>query len=110
MPQAQNVYVTRLHVSYDREHFPEDLVFQETGERQNFQGRYVIRHPFTGQTSCNTEQYHAQVKERQEREAQTLADLTGWDIDDIRQKIPFMVAAETDTDDRNWWQRLWGTD
>ena len=110
MPQAQNVYVTRLHVSYDREHFPEDLVFQETGDRQNFQGRYVIRHPFAGQTSCNTEQYHAQVKERQEREAQTLADLTGWDIDDIRQKIPFMVAAETDTDDKNWWQRLWGTD
>ncbi len=110
MPQAQNVYVTRLHVSYDREHFPEDLVFQETGERQNFQGRYVIRHPFTAQTSCNTEQYHAQVKERQEREAQTLADLTGWDINDIRQKIPFMVAAETDADDRNWWQRLWETD
>ena len=110
MPQAQNVFVTRLHVSYDREHFPQDLVFQETGDRQNFQGRYVIRHPFTGQLSCDANQYHAQVKERQEREAQTLANLTGWDIDDIRQKIPFMVAAETDADDRNWWQRLWGTD
>lgn len=108
--QAQNVFVTRLHVSYDRDHFPEDLVLQETGERQNFQGRYVIRHPFTAKTSCNAEQYHAQVKERQEREAQTLADLTGWDIDVIRQRIPFMVAAETDTDDRNWWQRLWNTD
>jgi hypothetical protein len=108
MPQAQNVFVTRLHVSYDRDHFPEDLVFQETGERQNFQGRYVIRHPFTGQTNCNSEQYQAQVRERQEREAQTLADLTGWDIHDIRLKIPFMAAA--DPDDRNWWQRLWGTD
>ena len=110
MPQAQNVFVTRLHVSYDRDHFPQDLVFQETGERQNFQGRYVIRHPFTGQTNCNNEQYRAQVRERQEREAQTLADLTGWDLNDIRQKIPFMAAADTDTDDRNWWQRLWGTD
>ena len=109
-PQARNVFVTRLHVSYDRDHFPEDLVFQETGERQNFQGRYVIRHPFTGQTVCNTEQYRAQVRERQEREAQALADLTGWEIDDIRRKIPFMVAAETDADDRNWWQRLWDTD
>jgi hypothetical protein len=109
--KAQNVFVTRLHVSYDREHFPQDLVFQETGDRQNFQGRYVIRHPFTGQTSCNSEQleqYRASVKARQEREAQTLADLTGWDIDDIRRKIPFMVAP--DVDDRNWWQRLWGTD
>jgi hypothetical protein len=112
-PQAQNVFVTRLHVSYDRRHFPEDLVFQETGDRQNFQGRYVIRHPFTGQASCNDEryeQYRASVKERQEREAQTLAELTGWDIEDIRQKIPFMFAAEADADNRNWWQRLWGTD
>lgn len=111
MPPAQNVFVTRLHVSYDRAHFPEDLVFQETGDRQNFQGRYVIRHPFTGQTSCNEEQYQqyrASVRDRQEREAQTLAELTGWDIDDIRKKIPFMLAAEVD--DRNWWQRLWGTD
>ena len=40
---AQDVFVTRLHVRYDRENFPEDLVFQETGDRQNFQGRYVIR-------------------------------------------------------------------
>ena len=113
VPQAQNVFVTRLHVSYDREHFPEDLVFQETGDRQNFQGRYVVRHPFSGQTSCNDEQYEqyrTSVRERQEREAQVLADLTGWDIDDIRKKVPFMMAAETEADDRNWWQRLWGTD
>ena len=110
MPQTQNVFVTRLHVSYDREHFPEDLVFQETGERQNFQGRYVIRHPFTGQTNCDNSEYQAQVRERQEREAQTLAQLTGWNIEDIRKKIPFMVAAEIDTENRNWWQRLWGTD
>jgi hypothetical protein len=47
-PGAQNVFVTRLHVRYDREHFPEDLVFQETGDRQNFQGRYVVRHPWNG--------------------------------------------------------------
>ena len=26
-------FVTRLHVRYDRAHFPEDLVFQETGDR-----------------------------------------------------------------------------
>jgi len=35
----QNVFVTRLHVRYDQAHFPEDLVFQETGDRTNFQGR-----------------------------------------------------------------------
>src|SRR5215470_17647182 len=36
-----NVYLSRLHVRYDNAHFPEDLVFQETGDRANFQGRYV---------------------------------------------------------------------
>jgi len=41
-PQAQNVFVTRLHVRYDAEHFPEDLMFQETGDRQNFQVRDAL--------------------------------------------------------------------
>ncbi|MEM8934339.1 MAG: DUF2330 domain-containing protein, partial [Acidobacteriota bacterium] len=47
-PQAQNVYVTRLHVLYTAETFPEDLHFQSTGDRTNFQGRYVIHRPWTG--------------------------------------------------------------
>jgi hypothetical protein len=32
-----NVLLTRLHVRYDGAHFPEDLVFQETSDRTNFQ-------------------------------------------------------------------------
>ena len=43
---GQPAFVTRLHVRYDREHFPEDLALQETGDRQSFQARYVLRHPF----------------------------------------------------------------
>ncbi len=105
MPQAQNVFVTRLHVRYDREHFPEDLMFQETGDRQNFQGRYIIQHPFKGETSCDTTAYEQQVRERQEREAQMLASLTGWDIDMIRSKIPAMANLPPDPDP--WWKRLW---
>ena len=85
---AQNVFVTRLHVRYDRDHFPEDLVFQETGDRQNYQGRYVIRHPWKGATSCDATHTGPTVRERQEREAQMLANLTGWNIDDIRGKDP----------------------
>ena len=42
----------RLHLRYDGQHFPEDLVFQETGDRSNFQGRYVLRHPWTGKADC----------------------------------------------------------
>ena len=46
-----NVFLTRLHVRYDDAHFPEDLVFQETADRANFQGRYVLRHAWTGADS-----------------------------------------------------------
>src|SRR6267378_2262026 len=48
----QDVFMTRLHVRYDNAHFPEDLVFQETADRTNFQARYVLRHAFEGDTSC----------------------------------------------------------
>lgn len=104
---AQNVFVTRLHVRYDREHFPEDLKFQETGDRQNFQGRYVIRHPWTGPATCDIKQYEAAVRDRQEREAQALADLTGWDIDDIRARISFAGNVPPESIKDPWWKRIW---
>ena len=104
---AQNVFVTRLHVRYDAEHFPEDLMFQETGDRQNYQGRFVIRHPFRGEASCDLTEYHADVRERQEREAQQLANITGWDIEDIRAKIDFAGGVLPTPDKEPWWKRIW---
>ena len=50
---GSNVFVTRLHVRYDGAHFPEDPVFQETGDRSNFQGRYILRHAWTGTETCS---------------------------------------------------------
>ncbi|MGI9199495.1 MAG: DUF2330 domain-containing protein [Woeseiaceae bacterium] len=105
--QPQNVFVTRLHVSYDKEHFPEDLVFQETGDRQNYQGRYVIRHPYTGPINCDASGYKQATRERQEREAQTLANLTGWNIDDIRTKIPYLDDVNPEPEPTPWWKRIW---
>ena len=104
---AQNVFVSRLHVSYDSKNFPEDLVFQETGDRQNFQGRYVIRHPWKGQASCDISAYQAQTRERQEREAQLLANLTDWDIDDIRSKIDWLAGVKPEPEPAPWWKRIW---
>jgi hypothetical protein len=104
---AQDVFVTRLHVSYDAKHFPEDLVFQQTGDRQNYQGRYVIRHPWKGQTSCDASGYELATRERQEREAQTLANLTGWDIAAIRAKIPYFGGEAPQPDPAPWWKRIW---
>jgi hypothetical protein len=79
-----NAFVTRLHVRYDAAHFPEDLVFMETRDRENFQGRYVLRHPWKGTASCAAaERYRASLPTRFKQEAQNLAGLTGWDVKEI---------------------------
>jgi hypothetical protein len=105
--QAQNVFVTRLHVSYDSKHFPEDLVFQETGDRQNYQGRYVIRHPYSGPVNCDASAYQQATRERQEREAQNLASLTGWNIDDIRARVPYLGDVRPEPGPDPGWKRIW---
>jgi hypothetical protein len=73
------VYFTRLHVRYGRSYFPQDLVFQETPNRENFQGRYIITHPAVGDLQCNAGQNYLkeQIRQRQ-REVQNLSSLTGW--------------------------------
>lgn len=103
---AAPVMLTRLHIRYSPQTFPEDLMFQETKDRQNFQTRYVLRQPWKGDAnSCEDAQaYNAQLPARFEREAQTLAGLTGWDIAEIRGNMDFTpVPAAT----KPWWQNLW---
>ena len=98
-----NVFITRLHVRYTGDKFPEDLKFQATGNRQLFQGRYVIRHPYTGEMNCSAaNDYKRSVRDRQEREVQTLASLTGWNINDIRNKVKFVESQPIP-----WWRNLW---
>lgn len=106
-PQPQNVFITRLHVRYDAEHFPEDLVFQETGDRQNFQGRFILRHPWTGKDRCEAAQaYRKELPKRMEREAQTLASLTGWDIQKIRNRMNLKASGPAE-EDEPWWKAIW---
>ena len=109
---AQNVFISRLHVRYTADMFPEDLVFQETADRSNFQGRYVLRHPFTGTANCDAAKtYFQEVRDRREREAQQLATLTGWTIDNVRSKMgpapaPGPAAAQA-PDAQPWWKKFW---
>jgi hypothetical protein len=85
---SSNVFVTRLHVRYDASTFPEDLAFIETGDRGNFQGRYIMRHPFAGAASCTDgERYRASLPDRFKHEAQELADATGWPRQDIEARM-----------------------
>jgi hypothetical protein len=100
-----NVFLSRLHVRYDSAHFPEDLVFQETGDRANFQGRYVLRHAWTGGDSCAAAaEYRRTVDDRRAREAVELARLTGWNAAEIRTKMGGVVPVRAEP---AWWERLW---
>lgn len=38
--------------TYEGATFPEDLVFQETGDKENFQARCVLRHPWAGSSDA----------------------------------------------------------
>jgi hypothetical protein len=109
-PTPQNVFVTRLHIRYDAQSFPEDLSFQTTGDRTNLQSRYVLRHAWLGESQCEAAKgYHASLGQRLEREAQTLAELTGWDPDEIRRELPALPVANPGTSEPGepWWKVLW---
>lgn len=111
--RPQNVFITRLHVRYDGAHFPEDLMFQETADSSNFQGRYVLRHPYTGDATCEAgEAYRKSLPQRYAKEAQTLASLTGWDLEAIREKMAkngqAMTRQRTEvTVPDPWYERMW---
>jgi hypothetical protein len=99
------VMVTRLHVRYSADTFPEDLVFQETSDQQNFQGRYVLRHPWKGNSDqCPAARtYLDELARRHAQEASTLSSLTGWPIEDVRRKMHLAGGAKPE----KWWERLW---
>jgi hypothetical protein len=106
---VEGVFLTRLHVRYDREHFPEDLVFQQTKDRENFQGRYVMQHAFKGEMKCEeATAYKQQVFERQKNEAKALAELTGWSLSDIEKKMELSSGPQKPADGKKWYQKLWG--
>jgi len=102
--RAQPVMLTRLHLRYTPETLPEDLMFQETRDRQNFQARYVLRHPWNGEPGACAEakHYFDELTVRREREAQTLSSLTGWDLGPIRARMNLQPVPHA-----AWWERLW---
>ena len=118
-PQAVDVFVTRLHLRYDAKTFPQDLTFQVTGDRENYQGRYVLRHPWRGDYGKCEEagEYAEQLVKRWDKDARTLSKLTGWNMADIKEKMAAGGYSEAsldipDTPDSNepWWKKLWSGD
>jgi hypothetical protein len=105
-PNDGRVFITRLHIRYNRDKFPEDLTFKETSNQESFQGRYVLRYPFKGETNCDAgREYQRSLRPRFEKEAQTLASLTGWNIADIRRKMN--LSSLPDPVETPFWENIW---
>jgi hypothetical protein len=99
--QPVDVFITRLHVRYDGAHFPDDLVFQETGDRQNFQARFVLNHPWKGGNRCPAaDRYYEMLRTRREKEARNLAELTGWSFGDISKRMQLVGSVK----EKKWWE------
>ncbi len=104
--KQKNVFVTRLHLRYNANNFPDDLQFQVTSDRQNFQGRYILRNKWTGSDQCEmATRYRKELPKQVAKEAQNLHDITGWDLKKIHAKLEFKPAKENNKD--KWWKKLW---
>lgn len=106
------VFVTRLHARYDAASFPEDLVFQETTNGENFQVRYVQRTPFTGPCDCAAgAEYRKTLQVRHEQQAVSLTELTGWSREKVRQRMsagPDAYLPKVNVQaQQTWWQKMW---
>jgi len=73
-----NVFFTRLHVRYDRAHFPSDLTFIETPNTEQYQVRQIITNPAQGTFDCDQGLvYIKDLKSRRILELQEMEALTG---------------------------------
>ncbi|MFT3682055.1 MAG: DUF2330 domain-containing protein [Ferruginibacter sp.] len=98
--QSNNVYFSRLHFRYNRNSFPQDLMFQVTPNKENFQARYIITHPATGDLSCDAgKKYLQELKQRRRNELKELTALTGRDMntwqDDVAASVEETSTPET---------------
>ncbi len=80
--RGRSGFITRLHVRYDRAHFPEDLQFQETPDTEQYQARYVINHhlsPAAMAACASAASYRRELPQRWAAEQANVVRLTGWD-------------------------------
>jgi len=80
-------------------------MFQETQDQENFQARYVVQHPWKGSPEAcpQARSYFGQLASRRMRDAQNLADLTGWNLDDVIKKAGLASGGRPSP----WWSSIW---
>jgi hypothetical protein len=107
-PNPGSAMLTRLHLRYDAEHFPEDLVFQTTADRENWQARYVIHHAYAGTDECpQLADYHRTLWDRRRHEAENYCDLTGVTLDQVREQMGVKGDWSKAYESATWWERIW---
>ena len=106
---SRQVYLTRLHVRYDGDHFPEDLRFQVTGNTRNFQARYVMQEPWKGaRYACPAAAtYFDRLEKQRHQRARALAELTGWKVAKIEKQMGLTRPRPPKANETHWWNGLW---
>lgn len=100
--------LTRLHIRYGKDRFPEDLQLQETADRQNWQARYVLHHPYRGPDECpELAAYRKTVWDRRRGEAENYVELTDTDLAQVRARMNVDGSWSEPDEAAVWWQRLW---
>ncbi len=81
--------MTRLHVRYDAQSFPEDLVFIETKDRSQFPGPLRPAPSVQGQDDLRRgrRSIRPRCPARFKQEAANLARLTGWKQSEIEMRM-----------------------
>lgn len=93
---SKNVHFTRLHFRYNRKSFAQDLMFQVTPNTENYQARYVITHPATGDFNCDAgKKYLLNLKVRRKKELRELTALTGTNINNWQDEATAKDDEET---------------
>lgn len=124
---GEQVYFSRLHFRYGRSYFPQDLLFQETPNKENYQARYIITHPAQGDLSCEAGQkYIYDLTRRRQTEVQNAFAMAGWSgrqynyymneyvnkVEDENMRKNLMVPSIPDNDSGNggdggsFWQKI----
>ncbi len=107
------VFVTRLHARYDAASFPEDLVFQETANTENYQARYVLHSPSHGSCDCPAgATYRDGLAARRAAQALSLVELTGWSPARVHDGMSkgedaWMPPAPPPPGHDTWWRKMW---
>jgi len=93
---SKNVHFTRLHFRYNRKSFAQDLMFQVTPNTENYQARYIITHPATGDFNCAAgKKYLQDLKQRRKKELWQLTTLTGTNINNWQEDAMAKDDEET---------------